>query len=225
MAKVKFGLSNVHFFPLTESESQGVISMSYGTAINCPGAVNLSLDVTDSEAEPFYADDSIYYMPAPKAGGYSGTLELALIPDELKQKLMNYKEDEDDVMIEIAEGKTLYAGMTFEIDTDDKARKLVYYKVQLGTPALAAATTEASKTPATDTLPITVLPTNKEFTFGTGTDAVVSTVVSGYTTADSDATVYSGWHSTPHLPSEPTPPTPPNTEEEGEEEGENDGVG
>ena len=208
MTKVKFGLKNVHFFPLTETESQGVYSMSYGAAINCPGAVNLQLDVSDSEAEPFYADDSVYYLPAPKAGGYTGTLEVALIPDELKQKLMNYKVDEDGVMTEITETKTLYAGMTFEIETDDKARKLVYYKVQLGSPSLAANTTEDTKTPTTDTLPITVLPTNKTFTFGTGADATVTTVISGYSTADTDATVYAGWHSEPHLPTEPVPPTP-----------------
>ena len=202
--KVKFGLSNVHFFPLTEGTSEGVPTMSYGTAIACPGAVNLQLDVSDSESDPFYADDSVYYLPAPKASGYSGTLEVAVIPDALKLALMNYKEDEDDVMVEIAEGKTLYAGMTFEIDTDDKARKLVYYKVQLGTPSLAASTTEASKTPATDTIPVTILPTNKEFTFGTGGNAVTSTVISGYSTPDTDSTVYSGWHTTPHLPSEPS---------------------
>lgn len=199
--KVKFGLSNVHFFVLTETE---LGAMSYGEAINCPGAVNLSLDVSDSESEPFYADDSVYYLPAPKASGYTGTLEVAVIPDALKLALMNYKTDEDDVMVEIAEGKTIYAGMTFEIDTDDKARRLVYYKVQLGTPSLAAATTESSKTPATDTLPITVLPTNKEFKFGTGSDQVSTTVISGYTTADTDSTAYNSWHEGPHLPAEPS---------------------
>lgn len=198
--KVKFGLSNVHFFVLTESDN----SMSYGDPINCPGAVNLSLDVADSESEPFYADDSVYYLPAPKSSGYTGTLEVAVIPDAIKLALMNYKTDEDDVMVEVAEGKTIYAGMTFEIDTDDKARRLVYYKVQLGTPSLAAATTESSKTPATDTLPITVLPTNKEFKFGTGVDQVSMTVISGYTTADTDSTAYNGWHSAPHLPAEPS---------------------
>lgn len=198
--KVKFGLSNVHFFVLTETSS----AMTYGEAIDCPGAVNLSLDVSDSEAEPFYADDSVYYLPAPKSSGYTGTLEVAVIPDAIKLALMNYKTDEDDVMVEVAEGKTIYAGMTFEIDTDDKARRLVYYKVQLGTPSLAAATTESSKTPATDTLPITVLPTNKEFKFGTGVDQVSMTVISGYTTADTDSTAYNGWHTAPHLPAEPS---------------------
>ena len=198
--KVKFGLSNVHFFVLTETESQGAISMSYGSPIACPGAVNLSLDVADAEQDPFYADDSVYYLPAPKAGGYSGNLEVALIPDAIKTALMNYVVDEDGVMTEIAETKTVYAGMTFEINSDDKARRLVYYKVKLGTPSLTANTTEDSTTPTTDTLPITVLPTTEKFTFGTGDDAVETTVISGYSTASTDTTVYNCWHSAPHLP-------------------------
>ena len=204
--KVQFGLSHVHFFVLTETtdSTTGEVSMSYGSAIACPGAVNLTLDVQDNETEPFYADDGIYYMPAQRSGGYSGTLEVALIPDALKLALMNYREDADSAMIEVAESKTVYCGFTFEIDNDEKARRLVYYKAQLGTPSVNAATTEGSKTPTTETLPITVLPTNEKFTFGTGNDAEEISVVSGYSTPDTDATVYSTWHTTPHLPEAPT---------------------
>ena len=38
---------------------------------------------------------------------------------------------------------------------------------------------------------------------GTGNDAEEISVVSGYSTPDTDATVYSTWHTTPHLPAEP----------------------
>lgn len=203
--KVKFGLSHVNFFVLTETTDPvtGAITMAYGAKIPAPGAVNLTLNVNDSDVTPFYADDGVYYMPAKKASGLTGELELALIPDALKTAAMNYIEDEDGVMVEVAESKNVYVGFTFEIDGDDKARKLVYYKAQLGQPNVSAATTEDTKTPTTETLPITVLPTNKEFTFGTGADAVSTTVVSGYSTEDTDATVYADWHDEPHLPAEP----------------------
>lgn len=208
--KVKFGLSNVHFFVLTETtDSQtGAVTMSYGAGIACPGAVNLTLDVTENENEPFYADDGIYFMPASKSGGYSGNLEVALIPDALKLAAMNYRTDEDDAMIEIAESKTIYVGFTFEIDNDEKARRLVYYKSSLGIPSVSAATTEGTKTPTTESLPITVLPTTTKFKFGTGDDQEEVAVVSGYSTPDTDATVYTNWHTAPHLPTEPTPPGP-----------------
>ena len=41
--KVKFGLKNVHVFPMTEQTDSetGAITMSYGSAIAIPGAVNL----------------------------------------------------------------------------------------------------------------------------------------------------------------------------------------
>lgn len=203
---VKFGLSNVHFFVLTETtDSQtGVVSMSYGSAIAQPGAVHLTLDVTENDTEPFYADDRAYYIPATKSGGYSGTLEVALIPDALKLAAMQYKTDEDGVMIEVAESDTVYVGFTFEIDNDEKARRLVYYKAKLGIPAVDAATTEGTKTPTTETLPITVLPTTTTFKFGTGTSQEEVAVVSGYSTPDTDATVYTNWHTAPHLPTEPT---------------------
>lgn len=202
--KVKFGLSHVNFFVLTETTDPdtGITTMSYGAKIPAPGAVNLSLNVSDSDVSPFYADDGVYYMPAKKSSGMTGELELALIPDDLKTAAMNYYVDEDGVMCEAAESKNVFVGMTFEIDSDDKARKLVYYKMQLGQPNLSASTTEDQKTPATDTLPITVLPTTAEFTFGTGADAVETSVISGYSTEDTDATAYTNWHTAPHLPAE-----------------------
>lgn len=196
--KVKFGLSNVHFFVLTETTDPqtGEITMSYGAAIACPGAVNLTLDVADTESEPFYADDGVYYLPPAQPGGYTGTLEVALIPDALKLALMAYKKDTDDVMVEVGAPKNVYAAFTFEVDNDEKARRLVYYKASLGQPSVSAATTEATKTPTTETIPLTVIPTAKKFTFG----ADELTVISGYSTPETDAAVYSSWHTTPHLP-------------------------
>ena len=196
--KVKFGLSNVHFFVLTETTDPQTseITMSYGAAIACPGAVNLTLDVADTESEPFYADDGVYYLPPAQPGGYTGTLEVALIPDALKLALMAYKKDTDDVMVEVGETKNVYAAFTFEVDNDEKARRLVYYKASLGQPSVSAATTEATKTPTTETIPLTVIPTAKKFTFGN--DEL--TVISGYSTPETDATVYSSWHTAPHLP-------------------------
>lgn len=201
--KVNFGLSNVHFFQMTETLTSGVYSMSYGDPIAVPGAVSLTLDVEDADVDPFYADDGVYYTPAKVSKGYKGELELALIPDALKLALMSYREDAKDVMVEVAESKTVYCGFTFEIDNDEKARKFVYYKALLGQPNLSASTTEGTKTPKTETLPITVLPTNTKYTFGTGADAEVLAAVSSYATPETDATVYANWHTAPHEPAAP----------------------
>lgn len=74
--KVKFGLKNCHYALVTISESGTV---TFGTPVAMPGAVSLSLDA-EGENEPFYADDSVYYMVSDN-NGYSGDLELALIPE------------------------------------------------------------------------------------------------------------------------------------------------
>lgn len=197
--KVKFGLKNVHVFPMTETpdQSTGAISMSYGSPIAIPGAVNLSLDVSEDTPEPFYADDGVYYVPAGASSGYSGNLEVALMPDEVKLQLMTFIKDAAEVMIELKEATAKLFGMTFEIASDDKARKLVYYRCQFGRINLSASTNTSSKTPATDTAPITVLPTSELFDLGDGNKI---SVVSGYSTPDTDSAVYNNWHSSIHTP-------------------------
>lgn len=200
--KVKFGLKNVNTFPLTETTDPdtGVVSMSYGTKVAIPGAVNLNLDVAGDDPEPFYADDGIYYQAPGTAGGYTGTLEIALIPDAIKTAYMNYAVDDDDIMIEIAKTATKYFGMTFEIDGDTKARKFVMYKCSLSRSALAASTKTNSVEPQTDTLNLTALPTAALFSLEVDGTDIDTAVVHGYTTEDADATVYANWHTTPHLP-------------------------
>ena len=197
--KVKFGLKNVHVFPMTEQTDSetGAITMSYGSALAIPGAVNLSLDVSEDTPDPFYADDGVYYVPAGASSGYSGNLEVALMPDEVKLALMTFIKDAAEVMIELKEATAKLFGMTFEIASDAKARKLVYYKCQFGRINLAASTNTSSKTPATDTAPLTVLPTSQLFDLGDG-NAI--SVVSGYSTPDTDSTVYNNWHSAIHTP-------------------------
>lgn len=219
--KVKFGLKNVNVFPLTEttSEQTGAVTMSYGTGIKVPGAVNLTLDVDESEPEKFYADDGVYYVPAGASSGYTGNLEVAVIPDEVKLALMAFIKDASGVIVELAEAITKQFGMTFEISTDEKARRLIYYKCQFGRPSLAAATNTDTKTPQTDTAPITVLPTSRLFNLGGEERAVIS----GYTNAETDTTVYNNWHTTPHLPS--ATPAPSQDEEDQDEENQVQGEG
>ena len=56
MNKIKYGLSNVHYATITESD--GVIT--YGKPKAIKGAVNLSLNA-EGESDSFYADDIDYF--------------------------------------------------------------------------------------------------------------------------------------------------------------------
>lgn len=201
MAKVKFGLSNLHLFELTETTGDNGVTMSYGDGVDFPGAVELSLSVESDEPDPFYADDSIYYQAAALSKGYSGTLTVALLPDNIKTKFMNFVKDQDDAVIEVNGNEKKYFGLTCESQSDDQPIKKVFYKCSFGAPEISMTTIEDSKTPATDAIPITIIPTAEKFTYiDGGGNRVTTSVVSGTADKNSDATVYANWHTTPHLP-------------------------
>lgn len=203
MAKVKFGLKNVYWHPLTEETGEGgTIAMSYGTPIRIPGAVNLTLDINQSDSEPFYADDSVYYLLPGSDDGRTGNLEVALFPDEIKTAAMNYIKDNNGVVLETTITDLIYGALTFEISTDTKARRFVYYKVGLGKPSLSASTTAGSKTPQTETAAVNCLPTTKTFTLTKGDATVVTPLVSSYTSEEVNTQAYESWNQTVYMPGE-----------------------
>lgn len=204
--KVLFGLKNINVFSLTETENQGAITMSYGSAIRVPGAVDITLNIQEGNQDPFYADDSVYYLPALTSNGYDGNVTLADLPVDVRTALMPYMLDDDNVVIEQRSKEPQYFGMTFEIDGDVKARRFVYYKCSFGRPTVSGSTKTDSSTPTTVSVPIKVLPTSKLFEIGSDTNP--QSVISGFTLPGTDSDVYSAWHTTPHLPTKTTPPGP-----------------
>ena len=75
--KVKFGLKNCHYAKAVFDQETNEVT--FGTPVAIPGAVNLSLD-PEGDTEPFYADDMVYYTTTAN-NGYSGDLEIALLPE------------------------------------------------------------------------------------------------------------------------------------------------
>lgn len=82
--KVKFGLKNCHYAKATLDLDTN--TMTFGTPVAIPGAVNLSMD-PEGDNEPFYADDMVYYMTSAN-NGYSGDLEIALLPDSFRKDIL-----------------------------------------------------------------------------------------------------------------------------------------
>ena len=92
--KVKFGLKNCHYAKATLDPDTNAVT--FGTPVAIPGAVNLSLD-PEGDTEPFYADDMVYYTTVAN-NGYSGDLEIALIPESFRKDILKETEDANGVL-------------------------------------------------------------------------------------------------------------------------------
>ena len=89
--KVKYNLKNVHAAVLTESVVHNETVFTYGTPKPIPGAVSISLDA-EGESSPFYADGIVYFRSVTN-NGYSGDLEIALIPEWFRTDVLQEELD------------------------------------------------------------------------------------------------------------------------------------
>ena len=152
--KVKFGLSEVHIAPITTVSDQGVYT--YGTIFTIPGAVSLSLD-PEGDTTDFYADNIKYFTTSANQG-YTGSLEMALLNDDFREKILNEAVDSNGAHIEDADYGTNGFALGFQIDGDAANRRFWYYNVTATRPGNSSSTIETSKEPQTETVDITAAP-------------------------------------------------------------------
>jgi phi13 family phage major tail protein len=152
--KVKYGLKNVHYALLT-SEEDG--TATYETPVAIPGAVNLTMDA-QGEPSTFYADNMAYYVTAAN-DGYSGTLEVALIPDSFRTNVLKETLDETaKVLTENVDDQSGAFALLFEFDGDQKATRHVMYNCTCTRPSVTGSTTTNTKEPTTESMTITAAP-------------------------------------------------------------------
>lgn len=190
--KIKYGLKNVH--AAIQTETEGVYT--YAAPVAIPGAVSLSLEA-QGEAEPFYADDCEYYVSAGN-NGYSGDLEIALIPEWFRTNILQETKDSNGVLVETSDGKeAVKFALLFEFAGDVKATRHVMYNCTVARPAVGSQTKEENIEPQTESLTITSKPR---------TDGLVKSK-----TGDTTATAtYEGWYTDVYVPTieTATPATP-----------------
>lgn len=154
MGKISYGLRNVYYAKATDD---GTGNLTYDTPVRIPGAVNLQLD-SQGDTNPFYADDIIYFQSTAN-NGYSGTLEVALIPDSFRKDILGETEGtQDRVLYEYANAPTVEFALLFEFQEDDAATKHCMYRCTATRASVASQTKEAGITPQTQTLNITAMP-------------------------------------------------------------------
>ena len=181
--KVKFGIKNVHIFPMTAYTSS---VPTYGTVIDTPGAVSLSL-AAQGDINKFYADNIVYYQSSAN-NGYEGDLTVALIPDKVYEDIFGYTKDTNGVITEDASAEAKAFAMTFEEEGDDTGTKFVLYNCTATRPTRELATIEDSKTPTTQVLTVSAAP-------------LKNGEVMAMTSATTPDGVLSGWHSSVYFSS------------------------
>lgn len=153
--KVKYGLSNCYYSVITENTS----GVTFGTPVALPGAVNLSLD-QEGETNKFRADNIDYYVSISN-NGYSGSLELALIPDAFLKDVMGETVDGTNALqIEFADAKPKAFALLFQFEGDDKATRHILYNCKATRPSLASQTTDTTIEPVTETMDLTATAQN-----------------------------------------------------------------
>ncbi|PKZ74444.1 major tail protein [Gardnerella vaginalis] len=185
--KVKYNLKNVYAAKL-KKDAGG--SFNYDTPKPIPGAVSISLDA-EGESSPFYADGIVYFRSTAN-NGYSGDLEMALIPEWFRTEILKEKLDKNGVLVEKATtGEAEKFALLFEFDGDVKAIRHVLYNCSASRPSIASETKEDTIEPGTETLSLTADPRE---------DGLVKSR-SGDTTSDE---IYANWYKSVYVPQNTT---------------------
>lgn len=181
--KVRFNLKNVHYAVLTEAEG-GVVT--YASPVKIPGAVSLSLSA-EGDTTPFFADGVKYYTSVAN-NGYSGDLEVALIPDSFRKEVLGEVEDiTSKVLIENALVEPGRFALLFEFDGDAKSIRHALYNCTSTRPSMEGSTTTASKDVATEKLTLSAAP-------------LADGMVKAKTGDDTTEAVYKDWYKSVWMP-------------------------
>ena len=185
--KVKFGLNMVHYAKITSWSDTGV--PTFATPVRIPGAVSLSIDA-NGEASNFYADNGVYYVINNNAG-YTGDLEIALIPTDFATSILGEILDSKGVLVERNDGELAQFALLFEFSGDKNKIRHVLYCCSASRPASESSTTEESTEVKTEKLSLKA-------------SALPSGLVKSKTCENTDEATYNGWYNAVYIPAAAT---------------------
>ena len=181
--KVKYNLKNVHAAKLTKNEDG---TYTYATPQAIPGAVSISLDA-EGDTSPFYADGIVYFRSTAN-NGYSGDLEIALIPEWFRTDILKETLDKNGVLVESSNVTEMEKfALLFEFDGDVRCIRHVLYNCSASRPSIESETKEDTIEPGTEKLSLTADPRE---------DGLVKSRTGDST---SDAT-YADWYKKVYIP-------------------------
>lgn len=128
----------------------------WGVPQPVPGAVRWTPS-TVGDSSTFYADNTAYFV-ATANNGYTGELEMALVPDAVLADILGWEIDTNGALIEVSDGSPKKFALMGQVQGDEKNRRFVYYDCQASRPAKERTTKNESITPSTDVLNLAVSP-------------------------------------------------------------------
>ena len=181
--KVKYNLKNVHAAKLTKGNDG---NFTYASPRAIPGAVSISLDA-EGDSSPFYADGIVYFRSTSN-NGYSGDLEIALIPEWFRTEILQEEKDANGVLVERSDNtESVYFALLFEFDGDVHAIRHVLYNCTASRPSIESETKEDTIEPGTETLSLTADPREDG-------------LVKSRTGDDTSASTYQNWYNAVYVP-------------------------
>ena len=185
--KVKYNLKNVHAAKLTKGDDG---NFTYDTPRAIPGAVSISLEA-EGDSSPFYADGIVYFRSTAN-NGYSGDLEIALIPEWFRTDILQEYKDGNGVLVEHSDiTESIYFALLFEFDGDVKAIRHVLYNCTASRPSIESETKEESIEPGTETLSLTADPREDG-------------LVKSRTGDETNSVTYQNWYNEVYIPEVPS---------------------
>lgn len=147
--------------------TEGTTGVTHGTSVDreeyafatpqpVNGSVSFSADPQGDEYN-FYADNAPYYSVTTNSG-YTGDLEIALMPDATLVNLLGFEVDDNGLVLEIQDGVQKSFALLAQFDGDSKNRKIVYYNCKASRPKNERKTNKEGIEVQTETYPLVIQP-------------------------------------------------------------------
>ena len=154
--KVTFGLKNVYYSKITETNGANGVEVEYATPISMPGGASMSMP-KNAERVAIAADDDPEYAVFYNNKGYDGNIVLYDVPDSFYTDCLGETSD-GNTMVENKDAQPSPFALLFEFSGDKHSTKHVFYRCLATQPDVASETKGESITANQITLNIKATP-------------------------------------------------------------------
>lgn len=190
--KITYGLSKIYYAKISSFTDD---VPSYATPVAIPGGVSITFS-NEGDMTKFRADNIDYWVGEAN-NGYSGSIEVADLPQTFYTDILGAKSDSNVVIYEDQEAESNHFALLFEFQGDKKAVRHVLYNCTASRPDIASQTKGDTIEPNTMTVDIEA--SSAKLTVKSG---VNKWIVKAFADDAADSATYSAWYSNVYVPVE-----------------------